>query len=216
MGRFEGLTNGYQPAWNEFAIANGYWAISINSNLYPQLDFGLYWGCLEAEITKLCLGKFSRPKWIRSCPRILAQPQGSLSSKILLGTTLLDPHPVHMNRFVIFLLFTVIMKQFDHQHIIKLIGICSDRPVMIVMELAKHGELRSYLQYHRDSLEVITLVLFSYQLSTALSYLESKKFVHRDIAARNVLVSSYDSVKLADFGLSRWVNKCKIHRYRLL
>ena len=45
--------------------------------------------------------------------------------------------------------FSVIMKQFDHQHIIKLVGICSERPVMIVMELAKHGELRSYLQYHR-------------------------------------------------------------------
>ena len=97
----------------------------------------------------------------------------------------------------------VIMKQFDHQHIIKLVGICSDSPVMIVMELAKHGELRSYLQCHRDNLEVQTLVLFSYQLSTALSYLESKKFVHRDIAARNVLVSSHDCVKLADFGLSR-------------
>ena len=24
VGRFEGLTNGYQPAWNEFAIADGY------------------------------------------------------------------------------------------------------------------------------------------------------------------------------------------------
>ena len=73
------------------------------------------------------------------------------------------------------------------------------------MELAKHGELRSYLQCHRDNLEVQTLVLFSYQLSTALSYLESKKFVHRDIAARNVLVSAHDCVKLADFGLSRYV-----------
>ena len=98
VGHFEGLTNGYQPAWNEFAIANGYWAISINSHLYPQLDFGLYWGCLEAEITKRHLGKFSRPKWIRSSPRILTQPQGSLSSKILLGTTLLDPHPVQQTR----------------------------------------------------------------------------------------------------------------------
>ena len=29
MGRFEGLTNVYQPAWNEFATTNGYWAISI-------------------------------------------------------------------------------------------------------------------------------------------------------------------------------------------
>ena len=47
------------------------------------------------------------------------------------------------------------------------------------------------------------LVLFSYQLSTALSYLESKKFVHPDTAARYVLVSTHDCVKLADFGLSR-------------
>jgi len=38
-----------------------------------------------------------------------------------------------------------------------------------------------------------------------LSYLESKKFVHRDIAARNVLVSAHDCVKLADFGLSRLI-----------
>merc|ERR1719150_210464 len=78
---------------------------------------------------------------------------------------------------------------------------------MIIMELAKHGELRSYLQYHSQSLEIPTLVLFSYQLSTALSYLESKKFVHRDIAARNVLVSAHDCVKLADFGLSRWIDQ---------
>ena len=97
------------------------------------------------------------------------------------------------------------MKQFDHQHIIKLVGICSENPVMIIMELAKHGELRSYLQYHSQSLEIPTMVLFSYQLSTALSYLESKKFVHRDIAARNVLVSAHDCVKLADFGLSRLI-----------
>ena len=54
-------------------------------------------------------------------------------------------------------------------------------------------------------LELATLVLYSYQLSTALSYLESKNFVHRDIAARNVLVSSHDCVKLADFGLAESV-----------
>ena len=99
-----------------------------------------------------------------------------------------------------------IMQQFDHQHIIKLIGICSSSPIWIVMELARHGELRAYLQNNKHRLDLSTLVLFSYQLSTALSYLESKHFVHRDIAARNVLVSSHDCVKLADFGLSRWID----------
>ncbi|XP_068893109.1 focal adhesion kinase 1 isoform X8 [Tenebrio molitor] len=96
-----------------------------------------------------------------------------------------------------------IMQKFDHQHIIKLIGVCSQSPVWIVMELAKLGELRAYLQKNKDNLDLATLLLYAFQLSTALSYLESKKFVHRDIAARNVLVSSHNCVKLADFGLSR-------------
>lgn len=105
-----------------------------------------------------------------------------------------------------FLEEALIMQQFDHPHIIRLIGICSDtRPVWIVMELARHGEMRAYLQNNRHRLDLCTLVMYAYQLSTALSYLESKKFVHRDIAARNVLVSAHDCVKLGDFGLSRVV-----------
>lgn len=101
-----------------------------------------------------------------------------------------------------------IMQQFDHPHIVKLIGICSEsRPVWIIMELAKHGEMRAYLQNNKRRLDLTTLIMYAYQLSTALSYLESKKFVHRDIAARNVLVSAHDSVKLGDFGLSRWVEE---------
>jgi focal adhesion kinase 1 len=53
--------------------------------------------------------------------------------------------------------------------------------VIRVMELAKYGEMRAYLQKNQARLELdlATLVLFAYQLSTALSYLESKKFVHR-------------------------------------
>lgn len=98
-----------------------------------------------------------------------------------------------------------IMQQFDHKHIIKFIGVCSHHPYWIVMELAKFGELRAFLQANKHQLDTYTLILYAHQLSTALSYLESKKFVHRDIAARNVLVSSYDCVKLADFGLSRVV-----------
>jgi focal adhesion kinase 1 len=34
------------------------------------------------------------------------------------------------------------MKQFDHPHIIKLIGICMEENFFIVMELATYGEVR--------------------------------------------------------------------------
>ncbi|KAM8712566.1 hypothetical protein ACLKA7_012978 [Drosophila subpalustris] len=105
-----------------------------------------------------------------------------------------------------FLAEAYIMQKFDHPHIIRLIGICSIMPIWIVMELAKLGELRAYLKTNSDRLSQGTLLKYCYQLSTALSYLESKKFVHRDIAARNVLVSTPTCVKLADFGLSRWVS----------
>jgi len=96
-----------------------------------------------------------------------------------------------------------IMQQFDHPHIIRLIGIISQSPICIVMELAHMGEMRSFLQNNRSRLRLHTLIMYCYQLSAALSYLEGKHFVHRDVAARNVLVSLEDCVKLADFGLSR-------------
>ncbi|XP_052440147.1 focal adhesion kinase 1 isoform X1 [Carassius gibelio] len=111
-----------------------------------------------------------------------------------------------------FLQEALTMRQFDHPHIVKLIGIITENPVWIIMELCTLGELRSFLQIRKYNLELSVLILFSYQLCTALAYLESKRFVHRDIAARNVLVSSTDCVKLGDFGLSRYMEDCSYYK----
>uniref|UniRef100_A0A673LLI2 Focal adhesion kinase 1 n=1 Tax=Sinocyclocheilus rhinocerous TaxID=307959 RepID=A0A673LLI2_9TELE len=111
-----------------------------------------------------------------------------------------------------FLQEALTMRQFDHPHIVKLIGIITENPVWIIMELCTLGELRSFLQIRKYNLDLSTLILFAYQLSTALAYLESKRFVHRDIAARNVLVSSTDCVKLGDFGLSRYMEDSSYYK----
>uniref|UniRef100_A0A4W4GPG5 Focal adhesion kinase 1 n=1 Tax=Electrophorus electricus TaxID=8005 RepID=A0A4W4GPG5_ELEEL len=111
-----------------------------------------------------------------------------------------------------FLQEALTMRQFDHPHIVKLIGVITENPVWIIMELCTLGELRSFLQVRKYSLDLATLILFAYQLSTALAYLESKRFVHRDIAARNVLVSSADCVKLGDFGLSRYMEDSSYYK----
>ncbi|TSK34781.1 Focal adhesion kinase 1 [Bagarius yarrelli] len=111
-----------------------------------------------------------------------------------------------------FLQEALTMRQFDHPHIIKLIGVITENPVWIIMELCTLGELRSFLQVRKYGLDLASLILYSYQLSTALAYLESKRFVHRDIAARNVLVSSVDCVKLGDFGLSRYMEDSSYYK----
>ncbi|XP_034560623.1 focal adhesion kinase 1-like isoform X9 [Notolabrus celidotus] len=111
-----------------------------------------------------------------------------------------------------FLQEALTMRQFDHPHIVKLIGVITENPVWIIMELCTLGELRSFLQVRKYSLDLATLILFAYQLSTALAYLESKRFVHRDIAARNVLVSSLDCVMLGDFGLSRYMEDSSYYK----
>ncbi|KAJ8290772.1 hypothetical protein GJAV_G00017320 [Gymnothorax javanicus] len=111
-----------------------------------------------------------------------------------------------------FLQEALTMRQFDHPHIVKLIGVITENPVWIIMELCTLGELRSFLQLRKYNLELASLILFAFQLSAALAYLESKRFVHRDIAARNVLVSSTDNVKLGDFGLSRYMEDSSYYK----
>uniref|UniRef100_A0A671RE51 non-specific protein-tyrosine kinase n=1 Tax=Sinocyclocheilus anshuiensis TaxID=1608454 RepID=A0A671RE51_9TELE len=99
----------------------------------------------------------------------------------------------------------VIMKNLDHPHIVRLIGVIEEDPVWIVMELCQHGELGKYLTKNQQSLTSVTLVLFSLQICKALVYLQGMNMVHRDIAVRNVLVATPELVKLGDFGLSRYI-----------
>uniref|UniRef100_A0A8C2KQH8 non-specific protein-tyrosine kinase n=1 Tax=Cyprinus carpio TaxID=7962 RepID=A0A8C2KQH8_CYPCA len=99
----------------------------------------------------------------------------------------------------------VIMKNLDHPNIVRLIGVIEEEPVWIVMELCQHGELGKYLTKNQQSLTNLTLVLFSLQICKALVYLQGMNMVHRDIAVRNVLVATPESVKLGDFGLSRYI-----------
>ncbi|KAH7715003.1 Protein C24G6.2 a [Aphelenchoides avenae] len=50
------------------------------------------------------------------------------------------------------------------------------------------------------------LLMFSVQVSYGLEYLSQKGFVHRDVAARNVLVNQKTQAKIGDFGLCRHVS----------
>lgn len=105
-----------------------------------------------------------------------------------------------------------LMKNLDHPHIVRLIGVIEVDPVWIVMELYEHGELGNYLVEQQYILSTAMLIQYCVQICKALAYLEGLNMVHRDIAVRNVLVASANCVKLGDFGLSRYVDEQEYYK----
>jgi len=113
------------------------------------------------------------------------------------------------------------MNKLRHNNIITLIGVCQN-PFYIVLELMD-GDLRNFLidsrppSYSRRTrnrimgsgrwkLNLVDLLSISIDVASGCEYLESQNYIHRDIAARNCLVSNNEGnlvVKLADFGLAR-------------
>ncbi|KAI3374081.1 hypothetical protein L3Q82_022647, partial [Scortum barcoo] len=54
-----------------------------------------------------------------------------------------------------------------------------------------------------DSLSVSDLMRFSYQVAQGLDFLSTRNCIHRDVAARNVLLTDRRVAKICDFGLAR-------------
>ncbi|XP_071786997.1 tyrosine-protein kinase TXK-like [Asterias amurensis] len=98
-----------------------------------------------------------------------------------------------------------VMTQFQHENLVQLYGVCK-KPICIITEYMSKGCLLFHLRRHKDLLQKPTILLhMAVQICSALFYLETKKFIHRDLAARNCLVGERNVVKVADFGLTRYV-----------
>lgn len=105
-----------------------------------------------------------------------------------------------------------VMTKLQHNNLVKLYGLCIEhRPICIVAEFMKHGSLLSFLRKNEAKLgeqsTKVTYILLNMciQVCSGMAYLESHNYIHRDLAARNCLVGNSGIVKVADFGLTRYV-----------
>ncbi|XP_069749898.1 tyrosine-protein kinase BTK isoform X2 [Narcine bancroftii] len=98
------------------------------------------------------------------------------------------------------------MMKLNHPKLVQLYGVCTkQRPIYIVTEFMSNGCLLSYLKLWGRQMNTLQLLEMSKDVCEAMAYLESFQFLHRDLAARNCLVDEVGTVKVSDFGLSRYV-----------
>ncbi|XP_043247129.1 leukocyte tyrosine kinase receptor-like [Amphibalanus amphitrite] len=121
-----------------------------------------------------------------------------------------------------FLMEAMIMSKFVHPNIVHFIGVSFERhPRFIVLELLSGGDLKSFLRESRPTperppnLKIHDLLTCAIDVAKGCEYLENKRFIHRDIAARNCLLTTKGPgrvVKIADFGMSRDIYRADYYR----
>ncbi|KAL3309554.1 hypothetical protein Ciccas_011899, partial [Cichlidogyrus casuarinus] len=104
-----------------------------------------------------------------------------------------------------FLKEATVMMKLRHQNIITIYGLCENKRLMMLLELAELGSLLDYLLNFPEVCLFTDLCNWAMQIAAGMSYLESAGFVHRDLACRNVLLANHYLAKISDFGLSRAV-----------
>lgn len=97
------------------------------------------------------------------------------------------------------------LQRLRHPHVVQFYGVYKeDGNVFMVMEYLRKGDLLNYLRDRKP--RVANLVSLTLSCASGCAYIASQGVLHRDIAARNVLVTEQDSeiiVKISDVGLAR-------------
>lgn len=125
----------------------------------------------------------------------------------------------------------ILMAEFDHPNIVKLLGVCAiGKPMCLLFEFMNKGDLNGFLRLcspdnyimRRQSAEVFSTdstridnvekLNIASQIAAGMVYLSERGYVHRDLATRNCLVGDNMTVKISDFGLARSVHSIDYYK----
>nr|XP_011757036.1 leukocyte tyrosine kinase receptor isoform X1 [Macaca nemestrina] len=121
-----------------------------------------------------------------------------------------------------FLMEALIISKFSHQNIVRCVGLSlRAAPRLILLELMSGGDMKSFLRHSRPHLDqpsplvMRDLLQLAQDIAQGCHYLEENHFIHRDIAARNCLLSCTGPsrvAKIGDFGMARDIYRASYYR----
>uniref|UniRef100_A0A671PRM0 Inactive tyrosine-protein kinase 7 n=1 Tax=Sinocyclocheilus anshuiensis TaxID=1608454 RepID=A0A671PRM0_9TELE len=111
----------------------------------------------------------------------------------------------------------------NHAHIVRLLGICREtQPHYMILEYVDLGDLKQFLRISKSSDEKLkphpistrTKVSICAQVAHGMQHLSNRGFVHKDLAARNCLISGQRHVKVSALSLSKDVYNSEYYQHR--
>ena len=103
----------------------------------------------------------------------------------------------------------------NNQGICRVVGMCAEtEPLLVMYEYTDWGDLKRFLAAtrkdapasqgsHPPPLTTAQCMGVCHQVALAMEYLSNHRFVHKDLAARNCLVTSKLDVKISSPSLSK-------------
>eukprot|EP01156_Anaeramoeba_ignava_P021462 Anaeramoba_ignava/c19096_g2_i1.p1 GENE.c19096_g2_i1~~c19096_g2_i1.p1 ORF type:complete len:328 (+),score=98.32 c19096_g2_i1:218-1201(+) len=105
-----------------------------------------------------------------------------------------------------------ILSQLAHPNIVQFFGACTKEPnLCIIVEFCHQGNLFDYLQSEAQELPKQKQLRLAMDITKGIYYLHAYKIIHRDLKSPNILLDEFGVAKIADFGLSRTIDKSRTH-----
>lgn len=107
-----------------------------------------------------------------------------------------------------------------HLNLVNMLGACTtelhNRELYLLLEFCSNGDMKSFIISHREdfkaslankiavnNLDERIFFKWSHSIAKGMEYLSSKRIMHGDLAARNILIGDNYVAKVSDFGLSK-------------
>eukprot|EP01134_Creolimax_fragrantissima_P008537 CFRG8537T1 len=104
----------------------------------------------------------------------------------------------------------VMLRKITHQNIVRAFGLCNDSgELFLLLEYCDLGDAKSHMESLKKPIPLRVKIIIMEQVAFGLGYLHSQNIIHRDVAARNILLQSPPAhnsaprAKISDLGLAR-------------
>ncbi len=133
----------------------------------------------------------------------LAEDAGSKTESGSVLMALKIPHRIGVDLNKIKQEFTMQYKLNDHNNIVKLHSFDNiDGTIVLSMEFIKGKDLEELID-EKGNLDIVVALKYFKQILSAVNFAHQHRIIHRDIRPSNILIDSYDNVKVTDFGTSK-------------